>query len=289
MTTLRTFEVQSSKFKKGAAVRRVSFLTFALCTLTSLGCQQKMATQPAPRPYETNETFRYSQSARPLEKGVVHRNQRLEDDPLMTWLTPEARKSRGDVKQSGDASFDPKSVVAPVGAPEKVEFFVKEIPFDPTETDLKRGQSLYNAACALCHGAAGYGNGKIAERGFLRPPSYHTDPAGKEMDWSTYDQPSKNEQGGGLPAGYSRGFYRWGVKVPLKDVPLGYFVQVISWGYGGMASHDTQLPDVVDRWRVAAYVRTLQYSQSAAVADLPADVKQKLDQPAAAAKGEGHK
>ena len=272
-------------------------LPLSLCLAAAAGCQQKMATQPAPRPYETNDLFPHKQSARPLEQGVVHRNQKLSDDPLIVWLTPEGKKARGDVKPNGAASFDPKSIVAPVGAPEKVEYFVKELPFQPSEEDLHRGQTLFNSNCALCHGAAGYGDGKIAERGFLRPPSYHTDPAGKLMDWSTLNQPSVDvdpktgqpKPGTGLPAGYSRGFYRWGLKVPLKDAPIGYIVQVITWGYGGMGAHNTQIPDAADRWRVAAYVRTLQFSQSASVVDLPPDVKAKLDQPKTKSNGEGHK
>jgi len=190
--------------------------------------------------------------------------------------------------------------VPQAGAPVKQEYFVNEIPFQVTEGDLKRGQTLYNSNCALCHGAAGWGNGKIAERGFLRPPSYHTDPAGKERDWSTWDQPSvdvdpktgKPKADTGLPMGFSRGFYRWGVKVPLKEVPIGYIVEVISLGFGGMAAHDTQLPDWADRWRVAVYLRTLQISQGGVpAADLPAEAKAALAGGPANAKkhGEEHK
>lgn len=272
---------------------------FSLFLSAGVGCQQKMATQPAPRPYETNELFPHKQSARPLEQGVVHRNQRLDDDPLMAWLTPEGKKAKVEVKiESLDKDGKPVpagTVIPPTGAPLKADYFVKDFPFQPTLEDLERGQTLYNSNCALCHGAAGYGDGKIAERGFLRPPSYHTDPAGKLNDWSTYDQPSRvlNDRGepiakAGLPMGYSRGFYRWGEKVALKDVPVGYFVQVITWGYGGMASHATQIPDMADRWRVAAYIRALELSQAANVADLPEDVKKKLDEPKKTGTGEAH-
>ncbi|MGL6097625.1 MAG: c-type cytochrome [Fimbriiglobus sp.] len=264
---------------------------YLLLAAVSAGCQQKMATQPAPRPYEVNAMFKHGQSARPLEKGVVHRTQHLDADPLMSWLTPQGRRVHSDVKPDMAASFDPKSIVPPAGVPDKEDYFAKDLPFAPTEGDLLRGQTLYNSNCALCHGAAGYANGKIVERGFLRPPSYHVeyDPATGQLkpDYSTLNKPSTkdDEKTTALPAGYSRGFYRWGHKVPLKTVPIGYIVQVITVGYGGMATHDTQIPDVADRWRVAAYVRALQYSQSAPVADLPADLKVKLEQPT----GEGKK
>lgn len=257
---------------RGISASRICLFTFSFFLPTvAAGCQQKMATQPAPRPYDENALFANKQSARPLEAGVVHRNQATADDPLVTWLTPEGKKPR-DVKPDASGSFDPKSVVPPVGAPEKPEYFVSEFPFRLTKADLERGQTLYNSNCALCHGAAGWGNGKIAERGFLRPPSYHQDPARKETDWSTLGTPSNGapeHPGAGLPMGYSRGFYRWGVKIALRDVPVGYIYQVITLGYGGMGSHDVQLADPADRWRVIGYVRALQLSQQATAKDLP--------------------
>ncbi|MGL4423568.1 MAG: c-type cytochrome, partial [Gemmataceae bacterium] len=146
-----------------------------------------------------------------------------------------------------------------------------EFPFQITEADLKLGQTRYNTFCAVCHGAAGDGNGKIVERGFLRPPSYHQDPEGKKFDWSTLADPSDK-----LPQGNSRGFYRWGQKVAIEDVPVGYIFQVITWGYGGMPDHASQISPE-DRWRITAYVRALQLSQGAKMANLPAAEKKKVE------------
>lgn len=240
----------------------------------AVGCQQRMAEQPAPRPYEQSAMFRHNQSARPLEKGVVHRNQPVEGDPLVTWLTAQGRSPKVDPEWK--KRVDPEgNLTPPPGAPTDAANFVNEFPFRLTEADLKRGQVLYNANCALCHGAAGWGNGKIPERGFLRPPSYHTDPAGKAFDWSTMgaDGPRYNAE---LPQGYSRGFGRYGVKLAIKDAPVGYLFQVITWGYGGMASHEVQLANPADRWRVIGYIRALQFSQAADEAALPADAKARL-------------
>lgn len=270
----------------------------------AVGCQQKMADQPAPRPYEQHEMFAHNQSARPLEAGTVHRGQKLGNEPLGDWLTAEGRKGSAGTKFDGQAAYDPANTVPPVGAPTKVENFIDEFPFQMTEADLKRGQSLFNANCALCHGAAGYGNGKIVERGVLRPPSYHAvydDKGTRLRDWSTLGADGKpkystnvdkdgNPTGEGLLAGQSRGFYRWGKQVELRDVPVGYIFQVITWGYGGMAAHETQLPFVADRWRVVAYLRTLQLSQNVPEAQLPADGKAALTKTGAAqpAAGGGH-
>lgn len=277
-----TSQVQGQK-EKGKRGRVLNFflLTFSLCPL-AVGCQQRMAESPYERPFEENTLFPHGQSSRPLEAGVVHRNQAVGDDPLVTWLTPAAHKGHDSAKlAAGAASFDKNSIVPPLGAPDKLENFVAELPFEMTAADLKRGQTLFNAACALCHGAAGYGDGKIPERGYLRPPSYHVTGA---KDWSTMGAdgtPLFTE----LPAGYSRGFYRWGVKVPLKDVPVGYIYQVINWGFGGMGSQNTQVHDPADRWRVAAYVRTLQNSQYVPKDQLPPKAAEALNnQPGAGEK-----
>jgi mono/diheme cytochrome c family protein len=264
-------------------------LTVSLALLCAVGCQQKMADQPAQRPYEQSTMFPNNQVVRPLEKGVIHRNQALPNDPIVTWLTPAGKAPKVDPKWKD--MVDPTGNSAPpMGAPTDVENFVKEFPFDVnTEEDLKRGQTLFAANCALCHGAAGYGNGKIVERGVLRPPSYHVDPTGKTKDWSTLG-PDGTPRYTGLEAGYSRGFFRYGKRVSLKEVPVGYIYQVLTWGYGGMASHDVQIADPADRWRVVAYIRTLQNSQLMPEADVPASIKEALNKPKADAnKTGGHK
>lgn len=266
-------------------------LLCGLFPLAAVGCQQKMADQPAHRPYEESTVFANKQSVRPLEAGVIHRNQKMSDDPLLTWLTPAGKAIPADAAWL--ASVDPAGKSAPPpGAPTSNENFVKEFPFELTAADYKRGQVLYNANCALCHGGAGHANGKIPERGFLRPPSYHLDPKGETKDWSTL---SINKETGkpvpsytGNPQGTSRGFYRYGKVQPLKEVNIGYIFQVITWGYGGMASHDTQIPDADDRWRVVGYVRALQLSQAANASELPDDIKKGLDQPKSANSEEKH-
>ena len=81
----------------------------------------------------------------------------------------------------------------------------------------------------------------MSSRGYLPPPNYHTD--------------------------YSRGFERRGIKVLLRDVPIGYYFEVISRGYGGMPDYASQIPPD-DRWKIIAYVRSLQLSQWAPLKDL---------------------
>jgi hypothetical protein len=50
-------------------------------------------------------------------------------------------------------------------------------------------------------------------------------------------------------------------------MPVGHFYDVITNGYGAMFSYASRI-EPQDRWAVAAYIRVLQYSQNAKVADL---------------------
>ena len=129
--------------------------------------------------------------------------------------------------------------------------FVSEIPVKVTAELLARGQSQFQVFCAPCHGRTGRGDGMIVQRGFKKPSSYHVD--------------------------------------RLRQMPIGYFYDVISIGFGAMSDYAAQVPPQ-DRWAIAAYVRTLQLSQYAPVADVPEDKRALLEQSVAASPaGEAHR
>ncbi|MBC5784052.1 cytochrome c [Ramlibacter sp. USB13] len=106
-----------------------------------------------------------------------------------------------------------------------------------TDTLLARGQERYGIYCLPCHGAVGDGDGPVVRRGFPHPPSYH-------------------EQ-------------------RLRDAPDRHFHDVITNGYGIMHSYADRVPPQ-DRWAIVAYIRALQFSQQAPVAQLPPAVRAKL-------------
>jgi mono/diheme cytochrome c family protein len=137
----------------------------------------------------------------------------------------------------------PLVTAAKKAPPSKPEDYVNVFPFAITAEDLKRGQERYTIFCSVCHGPVGDGNGTIVERGYLKVPSYHS--------------------------GSSGAFHRRGYKVRLRDAPVGHYFEVISQGYGGMPDYAAQIPPG-DRWRIIAYIRALQLSQRAVLADLPA-------------------
>lgn len=106
-----------------------------------------------------------------------------------------------------------------------------------TQALLQRGQERYTIYCMPCHSPVGDGDGPVVRRGFPPPPSYH-------------------EQ-------------------RLRDAPDRYFYDVISRGYGIMPSYADRV-DPQDRWAIVAYLRALQLSQHATVAELPAALQAAL-------------
>jgi len=102
---------------------------------------------------------------------------------------------------------------------------------------LLRGQERFNIYCSPCHGRLGLGNGMIVQRGYKTPTSYHIE--------------------------------------RLRAAPIGYFFNVMTEGYGVMPTYAPQIP-VHDRWAIAAYIRVLQYSQNANLAELTPEDQQRV-------------
>lgn len=96
---------------------------------------------------------------------------------------------------------------------------------------LERGRERYTIYCAVCHDAAGYGQGVVPSRGFPQPPSFHVE--------------------------------------RLRKAPTQHFVDVITNGYGVMYAYRDRVQPA-DRWAIAAYIRALQLSQAAPAARLTA-------------------
>ena len=127
--------------------------------------------------------------------------------------------------------------------------FVAEIPVKVTPALLARGQERFQIFCSPCHGRTGRGDGMVVRRGFKAPVSYHTD--------------------------------------RLRTIPIGYFYDVMTNGFGAMADYAAQVAPA-DRWAIAAYIRTLQYSQYAPAAEVPDEKRAELERSVAPAPAEEH-
>lgn len=159
--------------------------------LLVLGCNTgDMHDQPRFDPLEPSDLFADSRSARPLVDGTVARGHLRIDHHFY-----EGRE-KGEL--------------------------VTAFPQQVTTQMLRRGQQRFNIFCSACHGQVGFGDGMAVQRGYPRPPSFHT-----------------NE---------------------LRQRPVGHLYDVITNGYGRMLGYKDQVPPA-DRWAIVAYVRALQKSQ----------------------------
>jgi mono/diheme cytochrome c family protein len=118
---------------------------------------------------------------------------------------------------------------------------VDALPFALTAAVLDRGEERFNIYCTPCHGPTGRADGMIVRRGYRQPPSFHID--------------------------------------RLREAPLGHFYDTVTNGFGAMPDYKAQIAPR-DRWAIAAYIRALQLSQHASVADVPEEDRPKLSQPA---------
>jgi hypothetical protein len=169
------------------------------------GCRQDMHDQPRFEPLEKNNFYADGRSSRPVIAGTVARGQLNIDDHFY----------KGKVNGELVATF----------------------PFPITKEVLSRGRERFNIFCTPCHGALGYGNGMIVQRGFRPPPSFHIQ--------------------------------------RLREAPVGHFFDVMTNGLGAMYDYRDKVAPA-DRWAITAYIRTLQFSQNAAIEDVPEEMRQKL-------------
>jgi mono/diheme cytochrome c family protein len=110
-------------------------------------------------------------------------------------------------------------------------------PFAVTSEVLERGHDRFDIYCSPCHDRLGTGKGMVVRRGYRVPPSFHME--------------------------------------RLRDAPPGHFFDVITNGFGVMPDYAAQVA-ARDRWAITAYIRALQLSQHAALADVPAEEQARL-------------
>ncbi len=177
---------------------RIRSWVLGLVLAASAGCSYNMSKQPRYNPFAPSDFYSDGQSVRNPVPGTVPRDYSRRDAAFAT---------------------------------------TEKMPVPVTAELLKRGQERFDIFCSPCHGRLGDGEGIVVQRGFLHPPSYHTD--------------------------------------RLRNAPDGLFYQVITDGFGKMASYGNRVPPD-DRWAITAYIRALQLSQSTRVADLPPAEQQRI-------------
>ena len=177
-------------------------VALSLLLLTCAACRQDMHDQPKYTAYKPSDFFSDQRSARPIIEGTIAQGQLYDDELLYT----------------GRMAGQPATT----------------FPFAIDAALMRRGRERYDIYCSPCHGLTGEGDGMVVQRGYRRPPSFHTD--------------------------------------RLREAPPGHVFDVITNGFGAMPDYAAQVA-VRDRWAIAAYMRALQLSQNATVAQLPPEAQ----------------
>jgi len=222
-------------------------LLLGLLFLGASACNQKMAIQPKEVPLRESEFFPNGSSARPLPDNTVPRGYLADDPAFYTGKMPSAASS----SKTGAAAQGPAAAeVAGSANTQAANLAANVLPSTPGQADIdyfpitvtpevvSRGRDRFNIFCAPCHSRLGDGQGMIVKRGFRAPPSFHID--------------------------------------RLRAAPVGHFFDVVTNGFGAMPDYGQQVTPA-DRWAIIAYIRALQLSQNATIADVPPDKRGELD------------
>src|SRR5712671_168026 len=115
------------------------------------------------------------------------------------------------------------------------------IPVPVTAQLLQRGRERFNITCAMCHGATAAGNGIAKQHGLATVVTLQDDRIRKMADGEIFNTITNG-----------------------KNTMMAYGPSII----------------VPDRWAIIAYLRALQRSQNAAIADVPEENRADLGKPA---------
>lgn len=207
-------------------------------SLVLIGCTQEMMNQRRVESQEATLAFTDGVASRPLPEHAVSASPAARASHSVNQIQPSRqwldRSHEADDEGYLSGRVDGELVHA---VPSRV---LKTLDYRQL---LDRGRDRFNISCVPCHDLTGSGNGMVARRGLMFPPSYHTD--------------------------------------RLRSQPLGYIFNVATQGRGQMPAYGDYL-STDDRWAISAYVRTLQLSQHVAVSELTADDLKELERQSAA-------
>jgi mono/diheme cytochrome c family protein len=114
------------------------------------------------------------------------------------------------------------------------------LPVEITPEFMERGRERFSITCAMCHGATAVGNGVTKQLGLATVVTLQDERIRKMAD--------------------------------------GEIFNTITQGKNTMMAYGSNLT-VNDRWAVIAYLRALQRSQNAGIADVPEEHRAELDKP----------
>jgi hypothetical protein len=173
------------------------------------------------------------------QKSIRYKESPFYADGLSMRAAPEGTVPRERITLNPRLTTgrDPDGPMQPNAEP--LPNYVATVPLPMSRKLLDLGRKRFDITCATCHGPLADGKSIVATQMSLRPPPSLQDP-----------------------------------KFVAK--PAGYIYEVISKGFGLMASYAAEL-SVEERWSVVAYLRALQLSQNTPVGALPPEIRQQLE------------
>ncbi len=123
--------------------------------------------------------------------------------------------------------------------------YTEVFPLEVTAEVVDRGQERFEIFCAPCHSSSGNGAGMVHARATALAEGTWTPPT---------DLTSQT----------------------VVDRPVGHIYHTITHGIRNMPAYGPQIPPK-DRWAIVAYVRALQLSRNATLADVSPDVRAALE------------
>jgi len=173
------------------------------------------------------------------QKSIRYKESSFYADGLSMRAAPEGTVPRERITLNPrlTAGREPDGPIQPNMEP--LPNYVATVPLPMSRKLLDLGRKRFDITCATCHGPLADGKSIVATQMSLRPPPSLQDP-----------------------------------KFVAK--PAGYIYEVITKGFGLMASYAAEL-SVEERWSVIAYLRALQLSQNTPVGALPPEIRQQLE------------
>jgi mono/diheme cytochrome c family protein len=209
----------------------LAVLSLALLLCGCERARRDMYDQPRDKPLAASPFFPDHRSSRPLVQGTIAHSGGVfagassgRQQPLPV---PPARPVVAPIISAGGAGSSGPWMPSLEGVPGNVSLEL-----------LQRGRQRYDIYCSPCHGLTGDGDGMVVRRGFIHPPTYHSD--------------------------------------RLRNAPDSHFYDVITSGYGAMFPYADRVTRE-DRWAIVAYIRALQLSEHAPVSALQPAERARLE------------
>ncbi len=225
---------------------RSFFLIFILAVITVVAIAGFRGTHTTKRPIEIIPDMDHQPRYDPQHESTFFADDRAARKPVegtvpLGYVVPHLYYSTGGSNNKFDPTRGNFSDAPDYFNTGKIgDSYGDGIPVQVTRELIARGRERFTINCAVCHGATGMGNGIVTQYGLVGVANFQDN--------------------------------------RLITMPDGQIFNTITNGKNSMGAYGGNVT-VEDRWAIICYLRALQRSQHATVADVPTDQRAQLDKP----------